>query len=144
MTARLRFATIELVAMAVLADIATVPTTRTWPADPVVQSTSVSLEPPLVRVRRVPGEPRTHFDDPAHLEYMCFGATFEEAQAIAEWCWRRFEFAYAQGYLLDDGAWVTVDRTESILPPVEVPWPKPDTRVFQGTHLIVTRAIRTA
>lgn len=127
----LRFASAELVGMAILADVGA----------PVVTSTSASLTPPLVRIRRVPGEPRTHFDDPAHLEYMVFGSAFLAAQRLAEAVWQRLEFSWAKGYQLEDGLWVTVDHSASILAPTEVPWPSPDVRVFQGTHLIVTRAI---
>jgi hypothetical protein len=72
---------------------------------------------------------------------MAFGATLQDAKALAEACWQRLEFAYAKGFELEDGTRVTVDRTESLLPPTEVPWANPDVRVVQGTHLIVTRSI---
>lgn len=130
MTAPVRFVSAELVVMGILADIGA----------PVVQSTSMSLSPPLVRVRRVPGEPRTHFDDPAHVEVMTFGATFEAAQSLAEACWQAIEFAYAKAAPLPSGS-ITVDATDTILPPTEVPWPNPEVRVFQATYRVVTRAL---
>ncbi len=130
----LRFVSAELVAMAILAPLNV----------PIVHSTSDLLTPPLVRVRRVPGEPRTHFDDPAHIEYLCFGATFDAARVLAERCWDAFEFAYAHGFPVGAApstTWVTVDATATVLPPAEVPWANPDVRVFQGTHQIVTRGV---
>lgn len=132
----LQFVPAELVVMGILTDI----TYGGAPAN-VVQSTSFALSPGTVRVRRVPGEPRTRFDDPAHVEVMAFGATFETAQALAEACWEAIEFAYATAAPLPGGRSVTVDHTATILPPAEVPWPNPDVRVFQATYLVVTRAI---
>lgn len=129
----LRFVAAELVAMGILTGI--------LPDEQIVQSTSASLTPPLIRLRRVPGEPRTMFDDPAHVEVMTFGATFEEAQALAEQCWARFEFSRATAAPLPGGRSITVDHSATILPPFEVPWPDPDVRVFQATYLIVTRAL---
>jgi hypothetical protein len=127
------FVSAELVAMGILDGL--------LPADRIVASTSAVLTPPLVRVRRVPGEARTMFDDPAHVEVMTFGATFEAAQELAEQCWSRIEFARATAAPLPDGRSITVDYTTTILPPFDVPWPDPDVRVFQATYLIVTRAL---
>jgi hypothetical protein len=135
-TPLLQFVPAELVVMGILTDI----TYNGAPAN-VVQSTSISLSPGTVRVRRVPGEPRTRFDDPAHVEVMAFGATFEDAQALAEACWETIEFAYATAAPLPGGRSVTVDYTETKLSPTLVPWPNPDVRVFQATYLVVTRAI---
>lgn len=139
---QMEFIAAELVAMGILDGL-----TLGNIAVEVVQSTSLNLTPPLVRVRRVPGEPRTHFDDPAHVEYNAFGATFGQASALAEECWRRFEFAFATGVpVLDtdgapDGRTIVIDHTATVLAPAEVPYPNPDVRLFQGVHLIVTRAI---
>lgn len=108
--------------------------------DIVVESTSSSLTPPLVRVRRVPGEPRTMFDDPAHIEVLTFGATFQAAQALTEQVANIVRFAYAKAAPLPGGLSVCVDATDVVLPPVEVPWPNPDVRVFQATYRVVTRA----
>lgn len=127
------FVSAELVAMGILDGV--------LPPESIVQSTSASLTPPLVRVRRIPGEPRTMFDDPAHVEIMTFGRTFEEAQQLAEQCWSRMEFARATAAPLPEGRSITVDHSATILPPFEVPWPDPDVRVFQATYLIVTRAL---
>lgn len=136
MTAPLRFAGAELVMMGILADV-----TYNGAQANVVQSTSSSLAPGTVRVRRVPGEPRTMFDDPAHVEVLAFGSTFESAALLAETCWTAIEFAYAKAAPLPGGKSVTVDHTATILPPAEVPWPNPDVRVFQATYLVVTRAL---
>jgi hypothetical protein len=126
-----RFAAAELVMIGILANVGA----------NVVASTSTSLTPPLVRVRRVPGEPRTMFSDPAHVEVLVFGRTFEEAQALAETCQVTIEFGFAKAAPLPAGKSVTVDHTATILPPFEVPWLDPDVRVFQATYLVVTRAI---
>lgn len=131
-----RFVSAEMLGMAILAGVPR-------PAGGVVnvvQSTSMALSPGTVRLRRVPSEAGSRFEDHAHLEYMVFEADFLAAQTVADRCRQALEFSRAQGFALDDGTWITVDHSEAVLPPAEVPWPNPDVRVFQGTHLIVTRA----
>jgi len=127
-----RFANAEFLMMGILANIGT----------PVVQSTSLSLTPPLVRVRRVPGEPSTMFDDHAHVEVMTFHALFQGAHDLAMLCQSTIIYAYATGVPSGiNNRNVTIDATETILPPTEVPWPNPDVRVFMGTYRISTRAL---
>lgn len=132
MTPTLEFASAEQVAMGILAPVAGVP---------VVQSTSAQLDPPLVRVRRVPGEPSDHLNDHAHIEVLTFGSTFAQAQDLGELCRTAIDYGYGKPVVLDDGRTVTVDATETISPPTEVPWANPDVRVFFATYRITTRRI---
>lgn len=127
----LTFASAELVAMGILTPLGV----------DVFQSLPNTLTPPCIRVKRVPGEPRSMFDDPAHVEVLTFGETFETAQALAEQVADTIRFAYAKPAALPGGGSICVDHTAAILPPTEIPWwGNTNVRVFQATYVIVTRA----
>jgi hypothetical protein len=80
------------------------------------------------------------FNDLAHVEVLTFGFTYTEAQELAEVCANAFRWAHTQAAPLPGGASISVDYTEALLPPVMLPWPNSEVRVFQATYLVVTRA----